>query len=457
MRSVPTRNQRVGLQWQIALACIAAFLVSFVIVLNMNRRIATIVSQMNETYSVNRQLTDAQSALDSMEQELAQYLSTRSDISLTAFREQAESWNQVVANMNREPVMEENGILEKNIVYLAAAYQELAEEAIRAKEKRDLDAYQRLFGELEKRYTYLTDTIATLNTHRFEESTINYDNVMASARLSGGASVFMLFLIFVLDTILVVLLVRLAQRDAQIRENVMREHRIAAEGQVKDAQLRYLQAQINPHFLFNTLNAGAQLAMMEDADRTYGYLHKVASFYRYVAGRDAAVVTLDEAVRLIGDYVYIINVRYGGDIHLRCDIDEEVRDFRLPSMILQPIVENAIEHGFRDKEGEKQIQVEGGREDSCVVIRICDNGVGMEEEKIREVMQASSELQDPETPGAREDGKTASIGLPNVIARLRMFYDTEDILRIEPGEDGVGTVFVLQLPEAKPSGEEEDV
>lgn len=95
------------------------------------------------------------------------------------------------------------------------------------------------------------------------------------------------------------------------------------EAHLKDAKLKYLQAQINPHFLFNTLNAGAQLAMMEGADKTYQYVQNVADFFRYNVKRDDEPVTLSNEIELVDNYIYILNVRFSGEIKYRKNIDED--------------------------------------------------------------------------------------------------------------------------------------
>ena len=108
--------------------------------------------------------------------------------------------------------------------------------------------------------------------------------------------------------------------------------------------------QINPHFLFNTLNAGAQLAMMEGADRTYEYVQNVAQFFRYNVKKNNETVSLRDEIELVDNYIYILNVRFSGDIHFEKHIDESLTNIQVPSMLLQPIVENSINYGIRDIE-----------------------------------------------------------------------------------------------------------
>ena len=198
---------------------------------------------------------------------------------------------------------------------------------------------------------------------------------------------------------------------------------------------------INPHLLFNTLNAGAQLAMMEEADGTYTYLHTVADFYRYAAKEDSGITTLQKEIALIDDYMYIINVRYSGEIHYEKQIDPEALDYRMPGMILQPIVENCIKHGVGELEGEKRIVLEVTCEGEQIVISVRDNGVGMDQKTIDQLLQVKDELQETENVS-----KNGSIGMRNVLTRLRLYYDKTDIMEITSLGENMGTEVTLFLP-----------
>ena len=108
-----------------------------------------------------------------------------------------------------------------------------------------------------------------------------------------------------------------AQRVSMEKENEMRENELKTQTLLKDAQLKYLQSQINPHFLFNTLNAGMQLAMIEDADKTALFIENMAEFFRYNLSRINEDATLADEIQLVDHYIYILNVRFAGDIHYK--------------------------------------------------------------------------------------------------------------------------------------------
>ena len=137
-------------------------------------------------------------------------------------------------------------------------------------------------------------------------------------------------------------------KESMELESRMKERELMMTNHLKDAQLKYLQAQINPHFLFNTLNAGAQLAMMEGADKTCLFIENVAEFFRFNMKSFNQDSTLRDEIKLVDTYIYILNVRFSGRINFCKQIDDSVLDVKVPSMILQPIVENAVNYGIRD-------------------------------------------------------------------------------------------------------------
>ena len=177
------------------------------------------------------------------------------------------------------------------------------------------------------------------------------------------------------------MLINIREYIDQIKDNMeieraMKEKELMMETHLKDAQLKYLQAQINPHFLFNTLNAGAQLAMMEDAERTYMYVQNVAQFFRYNVKKNNEIVSLKEEIELVDNYIYILNVRFSGEIHFEKEIDESLTGIQIPSMTLQPIVENSVNYGIRDIDWQGLIVLKVYSQGDMICISIKDNGIG---------------------------------------------------------------------------------
>ena len=186
--------------------------------------------------------------------------------------------------------------------------------------------------------------------------------------------------------------------------------------------------------------------MMEDANGTYRYIHNVADFFRYTIKKTDRLTSLKEEMELVDNYIYILNVRYSGEIHYEKIVDESLLNISVPSMILQPIVENCIKHGFDEIEWEKKIILSVAKEGNSVVLSIRDNGVGMSREQISRII--NSKLQEEDLAG-----EPRGIGMDSVIARLQTFYDREDVIEIASMGKNMGTEVAVFIPIEYKEGE----
>ena len=227
-------------------------------------------------------------------------------------------------------------------------------------------------------------------------------------------------------------------RQSMEIQQSLKEKELMMEAHLKDAQLKYLQAQINPHFLFNTLNAGAQLAMMEGADRTYDYVQNVAEFFRYNVKKGNETVTVREEIELVDNYIYILNVRFSGEIHYEKKIEESLLSIQMPGMILQPVVENCVNHGIREMEGKGKIWLKVYQEEDVVCISVRDNGKGISPEKIEKILNGTYREE-------KHVGGSNGIGMDNVIARLKLYSEMDDVMSIYSDGENHGTEFVIYL------------
>ena len=239
-------------------------------------------------------------------------------------------------------------------------------------------------------------------------------------------------------------------KEGAEKEQELLERELLMENHLKEARLKYLQSQINPHFLFNSLNAGAQLAMMEDAEKTCIFLDKMAEFFRYNVKKGLEDATVGDETAAAENYIYILNVRFAGDIQFKESIDQRVLDVKMPSMILQPIVENAVRHGIRGMEenGTILLTVHGCRDSIRISVR--DNGKGMSRERILEVMEGRRQ----ETP---EDGDSTGIGLDNVVSRLELYYQQKGLVQIVSEGPGMGTEVIIHIPVKEEIGNVSDI
>jgi two-component system, LytTR family, sensor kinase len=193
------------------------------------------------------------------------------------------------------------------------------------------------------------------------------------------------------------------------------------------ARMDALSRQINPHFLFNTLNTVTALIRF-DPDSARGVVLKLSNILRRLLRKHETFVPLREELQFIDDYLDIEVARFGRDnLEIVKQLSEETLDAFVPSMLLQPIVENSLKHGLAPKLEGGKIQLRTASRDGRLSIEIADNGVGISEEKMPHVY-------------------VEGIGLSNVRERLRVLYGTDFHLDIQsrPGE---GTVIRIDIPE----------
>lgn len=229
--------------------------------------------------------------------------------------------------------------------------------------------------------------------------------------------------------------------EKAIQENEMREKEMKMNELYQEAKLDALQSQINPHFLFNTLNTGAQLAMMEGSDRTCDFLEKVADFYRYNLQFSEHGSVLRDEIKMLDSYIYIMKVRFGDHFNFSKEINTVNLDISIPGMILQPLVENCIKHGFQNmpRGGEILLKVED--EDDFVVISVSDNGCGFPENKRNEILSGKS---DKKSDDMKKNDSGTGVGLVNVINRLKIFFKTDNVFDIGESISG-GTSFTIRI------------
>lgn len=215
---------------------------------------------------------------------------------------------------------------------------------------------------------------------------------------------------------------------------------------LKELELRSLQNQINPHFLFNTLNTVSKMAYLEDAEQTSRLIEAVAALLRYNLGGLNKASTLREEVRVVKEYFYIQQTRFGKRIQFITDIDEDCLNIEIPCLILQPLVENAFIHGVESYEENGVISVNIYRKNSRVYVEVKDNGKGMDEKTQKRLQQYVDGTEPEETVELEKpQGHSTGIGVKNVIKRLQLFYHRNDIVKIE-SELKKGTNFILTIP-----------
>ena len=210
-------------------------------------------------------------------------------------------------------------------------------------------------------------------------------------------------------------------REYFLRDQERRRESAELQAQLAEARLDALRAQINPHFLFNTLNAIAALVERDPAG-VRRMIARLGELLRHtIDSRGAAMVPLRDEIEFLRRYIEIMEIRFQGRLRIEINMDAATLDVRVPSLILQPIVENALEHGASRAVGEGLIEIASRLSGDRMIVSVRDNG-----------------------PGVREEG-AAGVGMSNTRARLEQLYGARASLSLDPGPGG-GAVATLTFP-----------
>jgi two-component system LytT family sensor kinase len=213
----------------------------------------------------------------------------------------------------------------------------------------------------------------------------------------------------------------------KIWNNARIEHRLQEQEQLlMAAKMDALASQIHPHFLFNTLASIASL-IRSQPETARMLIVKLSGLLRRLLRSHEHFVTLREELEAIDEYLDIESVRFGPKLRIEKDISPDSLDIVVPSMILQPLVENSIKHGLSRKIGEGRIVIRSMRRGSAAIIEIEDNGLGISEERLNRAM-------------------LGGIGLRNVNERLRVIYGANYAVQLK-SEPGKGTCARVEIPE----------
>ena len=472
LRRISLKNKMVGIS---LLANVLILIVNVVLMFAINN----LSDRMDTVFKDNLFLEELMGSITRVQDNMTEYLNNKTSDTLTEYFSSEQEFRDLVAQLDDDISSLPFTRMERSIKRMCQKYIDEVNMTIEYKRGRNVEKYRLKYENATRLFDYIESAIYSLNNEQFAENSDNYTKLLSAFRRFEMTSNLVLALVIagniIVVTRLTLAVIRPLQnltekagevgrgnfdisplevvnndevgvvteafnqmtvsirdyidrlRESSAAERRLRENELLMQAHLKEAQLKYLQAQINPHFLFNTLNAGAQLAMMEGADKTNGYIEHVANFFRYNVKKGSEIVTIREEVELIDNYIYILNVRFSGDIKYEKKLDESVLDTPMPSMILQPIVENCVNHGIREMLGEGRISLEVFRIDDIVCVSISDNGRGFDVQ-------------------AAENASGTHIGLHNVKERIEeMCGGTLTIESIT----GAGTTITIRIPAEK--------
>lgn len=210
-----------------------------------------------------------------------------------------------------------------------------------------------------------------------------------------------------------------------------------SEIQRKNAEINALQTQIDPHFLYNTLESIKAKALEQNAEDTAEMIAILGHLFRWSSRTKEKIVYLDQEIEYIKNYLVLQSYRYNQQLEINIDIEERYMSYAVPKLILQPIVENVIKHALDNLDRDKLVGISARKKDNNLELTIFDNGKGMSEEKLHEICD---KLQTNESQDEFE-----SIGIQNVNQRLLLLFGDEYGLQIRSIEN-MGTAVKVCIP-----------
>ena len=207
---------------------------------------------------------------------------------------------------------------------------------------------------------------------------------------------------------------------------------------IRKAEFELLQAQINPHFLYNTLDTIIWLAESDEQKQVVHMVESLSDFFRTSLNQGKDIISIKEEIQHVRSYLEIQQMRYQDILEYEIDVPEEFYQNTIPKITVQPLVENALYHGIKNKRGKGKITVRGYREDSFFILEVRDNGIGMQTERLVQVRNALL---------YKQLAESKVYGLYNVNERIRLNCGEEYGLRISSTYQEGTTVKIL-LPDA---------
>ncbi len=217
--------------------------------------------------------------------------------------------------------------------------------------------------------------------------------------------------------------------------NQLIEQKILFLKEVNDEKYKVLQSQINPHFMYNTLNTVKFMAQMQNATNIMNIIDLISNLLRLASHTKGQFISLSSEMEIVDTYIKIQQIRYNYKFKFNCDISEDSLGVIVPKFIVQPIVENAIFHGIEPKKGMGLLEIKCYTQDDTLYILIKDNGVGMSPEKINKVLSDKT----------MDSNGLNGIGVPNVNNRLIRLFGEKHALKIYSNERE-GTSMLISIP-----------
>lgn len=454
------------------------------------------VGRMETVFEYNRFLDEILTEVETARHHLKSYLTTKNPEDLRKYIHGTRVLSEKSSRLDKNLSDGDDSLVERNIVVLLKRFIEMGDAAVSAKRGRNVPEYGNRYEDAERSVRFLKDRIDALMLSRANSSLVYFssyslrlrriqtlESVLVGWVFAFSVSVIAYFSLKFTDPVMMLaaeadliasgkydsgfaphisddeigrmteafLMMKESVRNRidEIREKAILERslmdarvkNLEMEGALRHAELSSLQARINPHFLFNTLNASIQLAVLEDAERTRLFLENLSSLMRYSFRDLDEPVTLADELSCLENFFFLLSIRFPDRYTFKVSIPEELKKTAMPKMIIQPLVENSVRHGLVDLERDALISLEAERVDGIARIHLRDNGKGIGGERVREIFEAADSGKDLRS-------ESGGLGLSNVIRRLRIFTGFTNPLSIGRS-DGGGLEIMIDLPIAE--------
>ena len=441
----------------------------------------------------NLVLKEIRRNLNETQHNLTAYLRAKNSESLKDYIRFASDLQVVSGTLNRDMKDDQLLLLERNLAMLIDNYLAATENAVQAKRGRNVSIYVNQYDEAKKIEGLIKFLLDRMNTIYLDESLSSFMGYRSNISLVIFLNLLLIVLAFLVSSIFMMryssilteplehlsetvkavergdysydlppyeeddeigTLNQAFKRMQKSIQNAFEELNKKAElekllleqkmqmldyqHKLKDAELLALQTQINPHFLYNTLSAGWQLALAEQDETTAEFLEKLAEFIRYVLKPTNRFVPISEELDCASKYIWLLKLRFGERYQFEIQVDERALVYETPALILQPLIENAITHGLHDLEqgGKVTVSVSLNENNRHIQLAVADSGKGIKQEDIEEALRAAR---------LDDTSEHSGIGLFNVIRRVTLSTTGRGHVAIESTE-GQGSRVIIYIP-----------
>jgi two-component system sensor histidine kinase YesM len=217
------------------------------------------------------------------------------------------------------------------------------------------------------------------------------------------------------------------------KQQSMMERLVDEQKMLRKYELSLLQAQINPHFLYNALENICGLIDLDRKDDAHDLINEMSRFYRVILSEGSSIISIREELRLTELYINILNVRYNGKIDYTRDVPEDLMENPIVKMTLQPLIENAVYHGLKNIKPPWEICLRAYQAGSSVIMELKDNGVGIDSDKA-------------------SNSEYFGFGTKTTNERLKLYFGQSSGLSIQAGKES-GTLVTIKLPPLEIEGQ----